>query len=120
MAATIGTRIHTFLHGRYVGRDEFGNRYFEARRSPRAGERRRRWVMYRGKAEPTKVPPHWHGWLHHTVDRPQIENAHRHGWQKEHLPNLTGTLSRYLPQGHINKGGKRAKATADYLPWQPK
>ena len=117
--ATIGTRIHTFLSGRYVGRDEFGNRYFEARRIPRVGERRRRWVMYHGMAEPSKVPAHWHGWLHYTHDRPAIESARKYGWQKEHLPNLTGTVGRYLPSGHKAKGGQRAATTADYTPWKP-
>jgi NADH:ubiquinone oxidoreductase subunit len=117
--ATIGTRIHTWLSGRYVGRDEFSNRYYEERRNPKAGTRRRRWVMYNGMAEPSKVPAHWHGWLHHTHDRPAIESARRFGWQKEHLPNLTGTVTRHLPSGHTAKGGKRAANSADYQPWKP-
>lgn len=118
MSATIGTRIFTFLHGRLIGTDEFGNRYYEARRAKLHG-RNRRWVIYNGKPEPTKVPPHWHGWLHHTLERPIPEAAHRYGWQKGHLPNLTGTLMRYLPRGHIEKGGRRAASTADYRPWKP-
>ena len=118
--ATIGTKLHTLLNGRYVGRDEFGNKYYEHRRTPTEGERRRRWVMYHGMVEPTKVPAHWHGWLHYTHEQPMIDSARRFGWQKDHLPNLTGTVSRYLPAGHAEKGGKRAANTADYEPWEPK
>lgn len=118
MAATIGTRLHTWLHGRFIGRDEFGNRYFEAKRA-RKNERRRRWVVYHGVVEASKVPPTWHGWLHYTLDAPIPEAAHKYRWQKEHQPNLTGTTGRYLPAGHITKGGRRAAATADYQPWSP-
>lgn len=120
MSATIGTRIHTWLSGRFVGRDEFGNRYFEARSMRhRQGTRKKRWVMYHGLAEPSKVPAHWHGWLHYTLDAPVPEAAHKYNWQKQHLPNLTGTTGRYLPSGHISKGGKRAATAADYEPWSP-
>lgn len=118
MTATIGTRIFTLMQGRFIGRDEFGNRYFEARRAMQ-GDFKKRWVIYNGMPEPSKVPAHWHGWLHYTQDAPLAENARKYGWQKQHLPNLTGTVNRYLPQGHISKGGKRAANSADYEPWQP-
>jgi NADH:ubiquinone oxidoreductase subunit len=120
MSATIGTRLHTWFHGRFVGRDEFGNRYFEARRARSKHERKRRWVMYNGAPEPSKVPGHWHGWLHYTLDVPIPEMARKYRWQKEHQPNLTGTTGRYLPEGHISKLGQRAATAADYQPWQPK
>jgi len=119
MSATIGTRLFTWMHGRFVGRDEFGNRYFEARRAGKF-ERRRRWVMYNGLAEPSKVPAHWHGWLHYTLEAPIPESAKKYRWQKQHQPNLTGTTGRYLPDGHISKTGHRAAAAADYEAWQPK
>lgn len=119
MSATFGTRLTTLLSGRKVGNDEFGNVYYEARRTRKGEKYARRWVMYNGLAEPSKVPPHWHGWLHYTLDKPIPEASHKYGWQKPHLPNLTGTNGRYLPQGHIEKSGVRAKATADYQPWTP-
>lgn len=119
MNAAFATRLFTLFRGRQIGRDEFGNRYFEAR-SVRHGEKfARRWVMYHGMVEPSKVPAHWHGWLHYTLDAPVTEAAHKYGWQKPHMPNLTGTNARYLPQGSIEKSGQRAKATADYQPWTP-
>lgn len=114
----LGTKLATFFTGRLMGRDEFGNRYYESTRTPRPNLRRKRWVIYNGMAEPSKVPAHWHGWLHYTLEAP-VSQPRRYSWQKEHLPNLTGTINRYLPQGHLLKGGQRAKATADYKPWSP-
>ena len=118
MGATIGTRIHTLLHGKLIGRDEFGNRYYQARRARCSEGHKRRWVIYNGVVDASKVPPAWHGWLHYTHEVPLAE-AKKYAWQKEHKPNLTGTQGRYLPPGHISKTGVRAKATADYEPWSP-
>lgn len=118
MGATIGTRIHTFLKGRRVGCDEYGNRYYEARRA-RSGERhKRRWVIYEGMVEASKVPPAWHGWLHYTHEAP-LGQSRVYAWQKEHKPDLTGTPGRYLPPGAV-KGGARPSVAADYQPWVPK
>jgi NADH:ubiquinone oxidoreductase subunit len=75
-------------------------------------------VIYQGEAEPSKVPPEWHGWLHHTADAlPQL--AARRPWQKPHLPNLTGTSLAYRPPGSLQGGGHRAAAASDYEPWTP-
>ena len=112
----LGTRLYTWLHGEFVGEDAFGNRYFRDRRTAR-GRRERRWVMFNGKPEATKVPPEWHAWLHHTSDAP-LEGA-RHSWQKPHCPNLSGTKFAYFPPGHDRRGGKRDKATSDYESWRP-
>lgn len=112
---TIGTKIYTFLNGKLVGKDEFGNRYFQNRKTAK-DEKPKRWVVYKGQAEPSKVPPQWHGWLHYTFDAP-LDG--RHEWQKDFVPNLTGTSLAYAPPGHIKKGGKRDKATGDYEAWRP-
>lgn len=116
--ASIGTSLFTFLKGRKVGDDRFGNRYYEERGRAK-GRRRKRWVVYKGLAEASKVPAQWHGWLHYTLDKP-LPEVQQYAWQKDHQPNLTGTQGRYLPQGHVLRGAKRAAATADYEPWQPK
>lgn len=115
---SIGTRLHTWLHGRLVGTDSEGNRYYVDRRT--AGHKREgRWVLYNGEAEASRVPPEWHGWLHKTVDRPPKSDDPRRPWQKPHLPNLTGTARAYRPPGHTLAGGQRAKGTGDYEPWVP-
>lgn len=117
---TIGTSLFTWFKGKQVGEDQFGNRYYEARKANTEG-RKRRWVIYARLAEPSLVPAHWHSWLHYTTDQlPNEESAHRYDWQKPHQPNLTGTSERYLPPGHMAAGGKRAKsASGDYEAWRP-
>src|SRR3546814_3251531 len=71
-------------------------------------------LAYNGLAEASKVPPEWHGWLHHLTDTPPEATAPRYAWQKEHMPNLTGTRYAYRPPGHVLQGGKRERATGDY------
>lgn len=115
---SIGTKLYTLLNGSAVGHDQFGNRYFQARRAPRAGERRRRWVMYSGEVEATRVPPEWHAWLHYTTDAP-IPDAARPAWAQPHQPNRTGTANSYRPGGHDYAGGTRAATGADYEAWTP-
>jgi len=113
----IGTRIFTLFNGRRVGRDRYGNSYYEMRRA-KAGARIRRWVDYAGVPDASKVPPEWHAWLHHTTAAPLSELARR-PWWKPHQPNLTGTSLAYRPAGHDYSGGVRAAATGDYEAWSP-
>jgi len=116
---TLGTRLFTWVRGEFVGADAFGNRYFRDKRR-RAGARERRWVLYKGRAEASKVPPEWHGWLHHVMDQPQTgPEIARWPWQKAHRPNPTGTAAAYRPAGHALAGGRRAAARGDYEPWRP-
>ncbi|MFO1154378.1 MAG: NADH:ubiquinone oxidoreductase subunit NDUFA12 [Rhodospirillales bacterium] len=113
----VGTWLYTLLCGERVGTDDFGNRYYRNRRQARFG-RERRWVVFRGRVEASKVPPEWHAWLHHMVKEPLTE-AKARPWQQQHLPNLSGTPHAYRPRGHDLRGGKRAPATGDYEPWTP-
>jgi NADH:ubiquinone oxidoreductase subunit len=123
---TIGTRLYTWWKGQLVGTDQFGNRYYREKNQRaliKGGgreSREKRWVIYEGSAEASKVPSEWHGWLHHiAADVPSMDPAARRPWQKEHLPNLTGTALAYRPPGSVLKGGKRARAAGDYEPWSP-
>ncbi len=116
---TIGTKITTLLKGKLVGKDMFGNRYYVEKRVAKTAKSKR-WVMYSGLAEASKVPPMWHAWLHHMVDElPDETQTPHYEWQKEHQPNLTGTSFAYKPKGHLAAGGKRAASVADYEPWTP-
>jgi len=116
---TIGTRLFTWLNGELVGTDSTGNRYYREKR-PQPGRRERRWVLYQGEAEASRVPADWHGWLHHRTDVPPPPGGKpKRPWQKEHLPNLTGTAQAYRPPGHVLRGGRRDRATGDYEPWRP-
>ncbi len=123
--------LFTWLKGEQVGDDAFGNRYYvekTARREAISGgvastnpqRKIRRWVMYKGAPEASKVPPEWHAWLHRITDVvPKPGDRPVRPWQKAHQPNLTGTDLAYRPPGHTLKGGHRAKTNGDYEPWQP-
>jgi NADH:ubiquinone oxidoreductase subunit len=116
---SLGTWLHTCMSGKLVGQDAEGNRYYTQRRAPK-GQRVRRWVVYHGAVEPTRVPAHWHGWLHYTTDvLPTAEMALVHAWQEPNQPNPTGTSKAYVPAGHALRGSQHAASTADYEPWQP-
>ncbi len=117
--ATLGTLIYTLFRGVRVGADEFGNRYYRAR-GRRLHGRERRWVIYKGANEASKIPAEWHAWLHHTVDQPLTQTAaEARPWQKPHQANPTGTADAYRPRGHEFQGGHHAATTADYDPWRP-
>ena len=119
---TFGTQLWTWRFGELVGKDEQGNLYYRTRGGaidPTLGFQRR-WVIYNGYAEATKVPPSWHGWLHHTVDVAPTEETYKpHEWEKPHVPNMTGTPLAYRPSGSTLASGRRPKATGDYQPWTP-
>lgn len=106
--------------GRRVGKDVLGNKYYRCKARP-GYKRERRWVIYNGQPEASKVPPEWHGWLHHQTDVVPDEDgaSFRRKWQKPHQPNMTGTNQAYRPPGHILEGGQRDKATGDYTAWTP-
>lgn len=113
----MGTWLFTLFKGRRVGKDAAGNGYYQESRA-RPGHRRRRWVVYAGPVEASRVPPEWHAWLHYTTDEPLVERARRI-WEKPHLANATGTPASYRPAGHDYRGGQRARATGDYEAWTP-
>ena len=116
---SLGTRLMTWIAGRYVGADEFGNRYYRGH-GRRGYARERRWVIYAGEAEASRVPPEWHAWLHYVSDQAPLGPRRRFAWQTPHQPNLTGTPAAYRPAGSLLKGGKRARASSDYEPWTPR
>jgi NADH:ubiquinone oxidoreductase subunit len=119
--ATIGARFTIAKTATLVGTDEFGNKYFEARTNKDSyDQRKRRYVIYKGYAEASKIPPDWHGWMHYTFDEPPtVEPLPRRVWERDHIPNLTGTIHAWRPKGAISQGGKRAPATGDYQAWKP-
>jgi len=41
------------------------------------------------------------------------------GWEKDHLPNLTGTVEAWRPKGSISRDGERPHAVGDYQAWRP-
>ena len=84
-----------------------------------AHKRGRRWVLYAGEPEASKVPPAWHAWLHYTTAEPPKPDAPKPRFEQPHQPNLTGTELAYHPQGSVLSDTPRAKGTGDYEPWRP-
>ncbi len=116
---TIGAMFDINRRAAFVGDDEYGNRYFEERK-PSIEGRKRRYVQYKGLAEPSKVPADWHGWLHHTFeDPPTVAPLDRRVWETDHKPNMTGTVFAERPKGALSEGGHRAANSADYEAWTP-
>ena len=112
--ATIGTLLFSARYGRKVGEDDQGNRYFESRNDTR------RWVLYHGANDASRVPPEWHGWLHHSYDGlPADVLPPPRPWQADAQQNLTGTAAAYRPAGALERGGERTRATGDYDAWTP-
>lgn len=117
--ATMGARFDIGRRASLVGEDEQGNKYYEERK-PSLDNRKRRYVIYKGYAEPSQVPPDWHGWLHHTFDKPPTEAPlPRKAWEKPHRPNMTGTTEAWRPKGSLARGGERQASSGDYEAWKP-
>ena len=103
---TLGTRIQIFFFGKFVGKDYMGNKYYQSKLG-------RRWIVYNGEVEASKIPNEWYSWMHYINNN--IENNHKtkkYKWQKEHLPNQTGTEKSYHPKK--NKDAHKKK----YNSWQ--
>ncbi|QYK41086.1 MAG: NADH:ubiquinone oxidoreductase subunit NDUFA12 [Paracoccaceae bacterium] len=109
---TLNTQLFTARNGVKVGEDDQGNVFYQT-----AGGKRR-WVIYNGEAEASRVSPDWHGWLHFTWDEPPTTAPLKHkAWEKPHQENLTGTAAAYAPPGSIRRVEPAARK--DYEAWAP-
>jgi NADH:ubiquinone oxidoreductase subunit len=119
--ATIGTLFTIGRLANQVGTDEFGNRYYEARTNKESYDKhKRRFVIYNGYADASKIPPDWHGWMHYLYnDPPSKVPLPAKAWEKPHLPNFSGTPFAQYPEGSLNAEGERQKTTGDYESWKP-
>ena len=108
---TLGTQLFTWRKGRRVGEDSQGNVFYQN------VDGSRRWVIYNGEAEASRVSPEWHGWLHHTYQEPPtLAPLPRKPWELPGIPNLTGTTMAYRPPGSMLAG---RQALPDYEAWVP-
>ncbi|NDV00937.1 NADH:ubiquinone oxidoreductase subunit NDUFA12 [Pseudoroseicyclus tamaricis] len=108
---TLGTQLFTARRGVKVGEDAEGNVYYHNK------DDSKRWVIYNGYAEASRVSPEWHGWLHRSWDDPPSVRPLPHKtWEKPHIPNLTGTPAAYAPAGSLRRSP--AERT-DYESWSP-
>ncbi|WP_298569722.1 NADH:ubiquinone oxidoreductase subunit NDUFA12 [uncultured Aliiroseovarius sp.] len=109
---TIGTRLFTWRKGVKVGEDEQGNVFYRDR------DDKRRWVIFNGEPEASRVSPAWHGWLHHTFDNSPADAPLTHkAWEKPHQVNKTGSALAYVPAGSLHQVEPTKRR--DYEAWQP-
>lgn len=109
---TLGTQLWTWRKGSKVGEDEQGNIFY------RNADNSRRWVIFNGDMEASRVSPEWHGWLHHTFDEPPTDRPMvRKSWEKPHIQNLTGTDMAYAPAGSLRRAAPAPRS--DYEAWTP-
>ena len=101
---TIGTMLKTLFFGKLVGEDSFGNKYYKNKSD-------KRWVIYKGEIDASKIPNEWFSWMHYTNNK--IENSHeliKYDWQKPHQSNQTGTENSYHPNKNNNEFKKKYKS----------
>ena len=111
--ATIGTSLQVWRHGDKVGSDSLGNVYYGSKQG-------RRWVVYDGANDPSRIPPEWYAWLHHQIESvPDEALPPPPKFLKEPTGNLTGTPRAYRPAGAMERGGVRQAASGDYQAWTP-
>ncbi|MXP48406.1 NADH:ubiquinone oxidoreductase subunit NDUFA12 [Altererythrobacter luteolus] len=117
--ATIGTMLATARGFEQVGTDAQGNKYYRSKKQ-KDGQRERRWVIYNGANDSSRVPSEWHGWLHGSFgDVPESFLPPAKIWEVDYTPNVTGTAQAYRPAGALERGGQRASASGDYEAWTP-
>lgn len=109
---TLGTQLFTWRKGVKVGEDTQGNIFYQT------GDGKRRWVIYNGEVEASRIDPDWHGWLHFTYDvaPSKVPLVHK-PWEKPHQENLTGTALAYAPAGSLRQA--QPVDRSDYEAWQP-
>ncbi len=109
---TLNTQFFTWRKGEKVGEDDQGNVYYKTR------DDSKRWVIFNGEIEASRINADWHGWLHRTWDDPPSEKPLAHkSWEKPHQENLTGTELAYAPAGSMRQAHPAKRR--DYEAWSP-
>ncbi|GLB33419.1 putative accessory subunit of the mitochondrial membrane respiratory chain NADH dehydrogenase (Complex I) [Lyophyllum shimeji] len=102
--------------GTYMGRDQFGNRYFQNDNPEEEIPGRHRWVDFaQHDFNATQVPAEWHSWLQHIREEPPHKDPVMMNssppWKAPWIENLTGTRGAYRPYNTV-----KTKISA----WEPK
>ncbi len=109
-------KIYSILFAKKIGIDEYGNIYYSSKKEyPMNNNRKRRWVIYNGEVEASKVPQEWNAWLHHVTKDVPKNIKRKPKWFKKHRPNQTGSI-------HANRFNvKRIKNKINniYSRWKP-
>lgn len=114
------TLLRLCFTAKFIGADEYRNRYYESKKQKDSFGRNKRFCIYNGIVEASKIPSQWHAWIHHTSTDP-LQCKHLF-WYKAHIPDVTGTVFVFRPNKHtqfnihgkyfVNNNQNRA-----YTPW---
>lgn len=109
---TLNTQLFTWRKGIEVGKDTQGNVFY------RNADDSKRWVIFDGEVEASRIDPEWHGWLHRTWSEPPTSRPLvRKAWEKPHQVNLTGSPLAYVPAGSLRRADPVERK--DYEAWSP-
>ena len=97
---TLGTFLYTILTGKFIGKDEFGNKYY-------TNSKGKRWVIYKSNIDASKIPPEWHSWIHGLTIKTPSDKIIKFSWQKKYVENLTGTENAYKPERSLKINPKK-------------
>ena len=115
MINNLPTIIFSLFFGQKVGTDYFGNQYYVHKKNAS-----RRWVLYGKDLDPTAISVEWQMWLSsNTNETPQKIDASLF-WQKDRLPNQTGSHKAYHPRSKDYNKNSSQKANIKNTVWKPK
>ena len=77
------------------GKDYFGNKYYQNKSG-------KRWVIYNGEVDATKIPNEWYSWMHYLSNKIEHVQELKNSVGKKNEPNQTGTTKAF----HPNKDSK--------------
>ena len=74
-------KIYCNFFRKKIGVDNYGNQYLKKKKpSQKNNFRQRRFVIYKGNVEASKIPQEWNAWLHHITDEiPDRKPTNRSG-----------------------------------------
>jgi|GEM_PF-4126260 len=118
------TWLYSKIFGRCVGRDMYGNCYYESRYNfvVRRGHKKR-WVIYSQNLlhmnEATMMSNEWFNWLSyrsnvlpHHIDRKLLD------WEAYSSPNMTGTVKRNAASKMMGRSGNASgSVSCGYTKW---
>ena len=112
---TVGTKLYTYLKGKKVGEDYFGNYFYESR------DKRNRWCIYSYQSDASKISPEWNSWLRFITNSCPTDEAMTYEWQKSFSGNLTGLDGAYKPEilRANRKNEDLDRYQSDYKAWKP-
>ena len=92
---SIGTFLYTLFAGKFVGKDDLGNKYYKSSSG-------KRWVIYKNEIEATKISSEWYLWMHFVKNEfPNERIKKKYLWQLPREENKTGTDKAHKPRGSI-------------------